>query len=35
VGLPGAFQTMADNCLEERRYSGLRLRIEELKESSE
>lgn len=35
VGIPRAFQMMADNCMEERRYSGLRLRIEELMEEGE
>lgn len=30
VGLSGAFQGMVDNCMEQRRYSGLKKRIEEL-----
>ena len=32
VGLSGAFQEMAGNCMEQRRYSGLKARIEELKD---
>ncbi len=32
VGLAGAFQEMAGNCMEQRRYSGLKARIEELKD---
>lgn len=35
VGLAPAFHQMADNCVEQRRYSGLRSRIEELKEIME
>lgn len=31
VGIASAFQGMADNCVEQRRYSGLKSRIEELK----
>ncbi len=32
VGIPETFQRMVNNCLEQRRYSGLRARIEELQE---
>ena len=31
VGVPQIFQGMVDNCMEQRRYSGLRARIEELR----
>lgn len=30
VGIPGVFQQMVDNALEQKRYSGLKARIEEI-----
>lgn len=35
VGVPGTFQAMVDNEMEQRRYTGLKTRIEELQSLSQ